>query len=139
MARIVALAETEERKYAVLTGKSQARLTEQRDRLGELDAHRHTYAGRTRRVGNMPAAHWQDYQRFLARLDDAVRSQKQIIRDCEKTVETHRRRWLVKRRRLESLQRVLERFQREELVAADRREQRVLDELPAGRQRFAER
>lgn len=137
MARLVALAEREERKFAVLTGKSQARLAQQRDRLGELNAHRHTYAGRTPQFGNMPASHWKDYQRFLSRLDDAVRSQSQIIKDCEKSFETHRRRWLVKRQRLEALQRVLDRFRQDEQVAADRREQRALDELPGASNRFS--
>ncbi|HNP34426.1 MAG TPA: flagellar export protein FliJ [Woeseiaceae bacterium] len=139
MTRILAIAEAEERKSAVLAGKVQSRLDEQRSRLGELYAHRHTYAGRTRDISSIPAAQWQDYQRFLGRLDNAVRSQSTIIRDCEKSVATHRRRWMVKRQRLESLQRVLERFREEERVARDRQEQRTLDEMSAGQRHFGGR
>lgn len=138
MTKLLALAETEERKVAVLAGKAQSHLAEQRNRLGELHAHRHTYAGRAQNVSSIPAAQWQDYQRFLSRLDEAVRSQRDIIKDCEKSVDTHRRRWLVKRQRLDSLQRVIDRFREEERVASDRREQRQLDELPAAPRQFSD-
>ena len=38
----------------------------------------------------------------------AVKAQQQIVRDCEKNLATHRQRWMVKRQKLESLERVRE-------------------------------
>ncbi len=134
--RILALAATEERRLAVQTGRSQARLNEQRTRLRELHEHRRTYAKRTPEAGNVPAAHWKDYQGFLGRLDQAVRSQQQIITDCERSLDLHRRRWQVKRQRVESLQQVVDRAEEVLRRATERREQRALDDLPAGRHGF---
>ena len=134
--RILALAATEERRLAAQTGRSQARLNEQRARLLELHQHRRTYGRRTPETGNLPAAHWKDYQRFLGRLDQAVRSQQQIITDCERSLDLHRRRWQVKRQRVESLQQVVDRAEAAARRDADRREQRTLDDLPAGRHGF---
>ena len=128
--KFVALASTEERTLGEATGHSQRRLQEEKDRLGELNAYRVDYAEKAKNMGNVHAAQWKDYQRFLARLDDAVRTQEQRIRDCEQTVEAHRQRWLAKRRRLESLERVLDRYRREEQAADERRDQRLLDDLP---------
>jgi len=134
--RILALAVTEERRLAVQTGRSQARLDEQRARLAELREHRRGYSRLSPESGNVPAAHWKDYQRFLGRLDHAVRSQQQIIADCERALDLHRQRWQVKRQRVESLQQVVDRTEEEVRRAADRREQRALDELPASQHGF---
>ena len=128
--KFVALASTEERTLGEETGQSQRRLQKEKERLGELNAYRVDYAEKARSVGDMRAAQWKDYQRFLARLDDAVRTQEQRIRTCEQNVEAHRQRWLAKRRRLESLERVLDRYRSEERAADERRDQRSLDDLP---------
>lgn len=129
--KIVALAGAEERRHGEETGRSQAQLNDQLSRLAELNAYRQGYADKTGNSADVHSAHWKDYQNFLYRLDDAVRSQQQIVQDCEQTVESHRRRWMAKRRRLESLERVLERYQKEEHSHAERLEQRALDDLPA--------
>ena len=128
--RIVSIAEAEERRHGELTGRSQSQLNEQRNRLGALQAYRVDYAGKGSSVSSVSSSHWKDYQAFLSRLDDAVRSQQQIVRDCEQAVEVHRQRWMEKRKRVESLTRVRDRFRDEEARHADRLEQRRLDDLP---------
>ncbi len=127
----MSLAEAEERRYGQMTGKSQLQLNDQLERLGELNAHRQSYVSKAKDIADIHSAHWKDYQNFLYRLDDAVRSQQSIVTDCEQTLESHRRRWMAKRRRLESLNRVLDRYQREEQVLSERREQKALDDIPA--------
>jgi len=79
------------------------------------------------------SAHWQDYQDFLRRLDTAVNAQQQIVRDCERNLEIHRQRWMAKRQRLQSLERVLEKYETEDQIHEARREQKRLDELPKSR------
>lgn len=98
-------------------------------RLGELNAYRQGYADLSHSVSNVSSAHWKDYQNFMQRLDQAVKSQQQIVRDSEQNLELHRRRWLAKRQRLESLQRVLESYRDEESMYAERLQQRALDDL----------
>ena len=131
MSRIVALEAAEERRHGAATGKSRRQLEEQTARLGELNAYRQGYAELTRSMKGVSSAHLNDYQSFLARLDQAVVSQQQIVRDSKQNLEMHRRRWMAKRQRLDSLKRVLERYDEEETQYLERRQQRALDDLPA--------
>ena len=129
--KLLALEAAEERRAGAATGKSLRSLEEQLAKLGELYAYRHGYADRTRGMTDVSSAHWKDYQSFLQRLDQAVASQQQVVHDSEQNVERHRRRWLARRQRLDSLQRVLERYQEEETRFMERQQQRVLDDLPS--------
>lgn len=138
ISKIVSLASSEERRYGAATGKSRRVLEEQVARLGELNAYRQSYSQLSNSLKNVGAAHWKDYQDFMSRLDHAVKSQQQIVRDSEQNLEMHRRRWLVKRQRLESLQRVLETYRHEESLHAERYAQRLLDEMPAADKAFDE-
>ncbi len=129
--KIVSLASAEERRCGAATGKSRRELDEQKARLGELNAYRHDYASLARSMNQVSSAQWKDYQNFMQRLDEAVRSQQQIVKDSEQQLELHRRRWLEKRKRLESLQRVLESYRDSEQLHDERLRQRELDDLPA--------
>ncbi len=128
--KIVALEASEEQRLGQEAGRSRQRLDEQLARLGELNAYRQTYASKSPSGPSVSAAQWQDYQDFLRRLDGAVQAQQQIVNDCEQNLESHRRRWLAKRRRLESLERVLEKYQQQDRSYQDRLEQKALDDLP---------
>lgn len=134
--KIVALAEAEERHFGVLTGRAQSRLNEQLGRLGELNAYRHDYADKAQENVKLHSAHWKDYQNFLFRLDDAVRSQQMIVDDCRQKLDAHRRQWMDKRQRLESLDRVRERFRQEEKLHDERLEQRTQDDMPPAPDRY---
>ncbi len=134
--KIVKIAETDERRFAEATGASQRQLNDQVARLGELNAFRHDYAAKSKSRGFTSAAQLKDYQDFLTRLDQAVTSQQQIIHDCEQNLERHRRQWQVKRQRLESLDKVRQRYVREELASQERQLQRTLDDRPSRRVRY---
>lgn len=130
LAKILAVAEAEERSLGLQTGRAQRKFLEETRKLGELNAYRESYAAGARGLEALRSSHWKDYQDFLARLDQAVHSQQQVVNDCAKNLELHRRRWLVKRQRVESLGRVRDRYRREETSHAERLEQRALDDLP---------
>ena len=130
LSKIVSLATSEERRCGAETGRSRRKLEEQLAKLGELNAYRQNYAELRQSMTGADAAHWKDYQSFMQRLDEAVKAQQQIVRESEQNLDRHRRRWLVKRQRLESLQRVLENYRSEEAVRAERHAQRALDDLP---------
>jgi len=129
--KLVSLASAEERQSGEKTGRAQSQLNDHLRRLAELNAYRQAYADKADSDARVHSVHWKDYQNFLFRLDEAVRSQQEIIHDSERTLESHRRRWMAKRQRLESLQRVQDRYLKEARVQAERREQRRLDDLPA--------
>jgi flagellar FliJ protein len=127
--KIVSLAAAEERSFGVQAGRSRKYLDEQLERLGELNAFRHNYTDKNPASSGVTAAVWKDYQSFLHRLDAAVSAQQQIIRDGERNLETHRQRWLAKRQRLESLERVLEKYKDQDRAYESRLEQKSADEL----------
>lgn len=127
--KIVAIAEADERRVGQQASRSQQRLEEQLARLGELNAYRRNYAGRTSTDSVVSSAHWQDYQSFLNRLDTAVKAQQQIVQDCERKLAAHRQRWMAKRQRVQSLERVVDKYQAEERRHEARREQKRLDDL----------
>ena len=129
--KIVALEASEEQRLGQEAGRSRQRLDEQLARLGELNAYRHNYANKSPSGSSVSSAQWQDYKNFLQRLDGAVQAQRQIVNDCEQNLETHRQRWLAKRRRLESLERVLDKYQQQDRAYEDRLEQKALDDLPS--------
>ena len=131
MRKIVSLAAAAERRESLAVGRSQQELNALVQRLDELNAYRREYASRPMPDGTVSALRWHDYQTFLARLDHAVKAQQQLILDRERNVDAHRRRWLVKRRRLDSLERVLDRYRDEERIAAERRRQKALDDRAA--------
>jgi len=127
--KVVSLASSEERRFGAETGKSQRRLNEQLSKLGELHAYRRSYQGKSPRTSGVNAIHWQDYHDFLRRLDSAVQSQQQVVRECERNAAAHRQRWMAKRQRLESLQYVLDKCRAEDAAKASRLEQKQLDDL----------
>lgn len=128
--KIASLAAAEERRFGEQAGRSQRHLNEQLEQLGELNAFRHNYAKKNVAPGGVSSAHLKDYRSFLDRLDTAVKAQQQIVRDCERNLATHRQRWLVKRQKLESLERVLEKYRAADLAHEEKLEQKLLDDLP---------
>ena len=128
--KVTRLAAAEERRFGELAGRAQHALDEQQNRLGELNAFRQSYAGRAASSTTLRAAHMQDYHNFLSRLDHAVKAQQQIVRDYEQRAAVHRQRWLEKRQRLESLQKMLEKYALEDRSHEARLEQKRLDEIP---------
>jgi flagellar FliJ protein len=75
-----------------------------------------------------PAAALRDYQTFLARLDDAIRQQAQIVSRSAAELEFERSRWRDAAIRLKSVSTVIDKWQREDRATADRAAQTETDE-----------
>ena len=138
ISKIIALETVEEQRHGAATGRSRQHLDDQLARLGELNAYRQSYADLSRSQKGLSSAHLKDFQRFIARLDQAVLSQQQVVRDSEQNLEMHRRRWLAKRQRLDSLKRVLDRYTEEEAQFLERQQQRAQDDLPLPEHPYAQ-
>ncbi|MEQ9563145.1 MAG: flagellar export protein FliJ [Woeseiaceae bacterium] len=132
--KVVSIAGSEERRESIELGKAQRALDDEVDRLAELQNYRSSYAERSLPETSLSAVRWQDYQHFLNRLDRAVAAQQQLILDGERNIDVHRRRWMAKRQRLESLERVVERYRKSESAHDERIVQKALDDLPAPRE-----
>lgn len=130
MRRIVLITKTEERSQCQAMGRAQKKLDDEVDRLGELKAYRHSYRRQFQPGGDVSSARWQDYQNFLQRLDQAVSAQKEQVLTGQQNRDAHRQRWLVKKQKLESLERIVDRYRRSEDMEHERRLQKTLDDLP---------
>jgi len=131
MQKICKLAKAEERRVAEEMGKVQRSLNAEISRLQELESYRQNYTEQFKSRGIISAARWQDYQNFLERIDRAVDGQKEQIMMGRETRDVHRRRWLVEKQKLDSLERVVDRFRKAENQASERRSQKALDDLTA--------
>ncbi|MDX1480335.1 MAG: flagellar export protein FliJ [Woeseiaceae bacterium] len=122
------IAEHEERQQSKAFGAAQRKLADSEARLEELNLYRREYEGSIASRSGSSAIHWQEHHRFLQRLDEAIASQAAIVRDGRARREAHRRQWTLKRQRLESLTRVVERLEAADSRDAERLEQRESDE-----------
>lgn len=128
--KIVSLAKSEEQRLGSEIARSRNAYDDHMTRLGELNAYRQNYLERSRTLTKATSAHWKDYQSFMHRLDKAVTSQQQIVKDSEMNLEKHRQRWHAKRQRLDSLQRVRDSYRSEEEAHKERLLQRSIDDMP---------
>lgn len=111
-------------------GQSQQFLDAQKTRLEELRTYRDQYARDFAISGEtgVSAIRLQDYRLFLNRLGEAVRQQEALIAQCENQHEQTRQQWVESRTHSQAIGKVVERYQAEEHVARERREQKEQDE-----------
>lgn len=128
--RVFRLSETEEKAEGRRMGEAQRRLDAAVAQLDELIAWRKSYAERRDQPQQLTSSHWQDYQRFLDRLDEAIEVQSGIVADGRRQCDAQRRRWLVTRQRSDSLERVVAHCRDDERRERERNLQNLSDDLP---------
>ena len=97
--------------------------------LEQLQAYRDEYVrNSTQSDGAIDAVKLQNYRSFLDRLGEALNQHLKSLDIARKEFEKRRAQWSEKRIEAESLNRVIDRFRKEEQHAADGREQREGDD-----------
>ncbi len=124
------IAEHEERQECRTMGESKKSLEDKLGRLEELNAYREAYAAKGKLKQGLNALQWQDYHKFLNRLDQAVVSQELVVRDGKAQQEVHKKRWMKKRQRLESLSRIVDRYKSAEFDEMERQLKKIQDSQP---------
>jgi flagellar FliJ protein len=105
------------------------KVTELERQLEQLQAYRDEYVrNSTQANGTMDAVKLQNYRSFLTRLGEALSQHQKSLENARREFEKRRAQWSEKRIEAESLNRVVDRFRKEEQNAADRREQREGDD-----------
>jgi len=99
-------------------------------RLHELISYREEYSRRYSEScgGGIGAMRLNEYRIFLSRLDQAIRQQQVQVEQARRDCDQKRQHWLASRTRAKALDKVMDRYQREELKDAERREQKEQDE-----------
>jgi flagellar FliJ protein len=133
---VVALAERDEQNECLEMKKVQQALDQAVDRLNELETYRRKYRSGPTLKSSVGAIRWQDYQRFLARLNQAVESQNQFVTTHVRTLEVHRRRWQEKHQRVGLLEKIVQRYIQAEAQRDQRSMQKALDELQPAAKSF---
>jgi flagellar protein FliJ len=105
------------------------KVTDLERQLEQLKTYRDEYVRNSAgTAGAMDAVKLQNYRSFLDRLGEALRQHHKNLDAARAEYERRRSVWSEKRVEAESLTRVVERFRKEEQHAADRREQREVDD-----------
>ncbi|HWW33120.1 MAG TPA: flagellar export protein FliJ [Steroidobacteraceae bacterium] len=127
--------ESDERRKAQTLASSERQVHESEAKLAELGGYREAYIRdfASRAGAGMNAARARDYQVFLARLDEALREQTEIVAQARATRTELLAKWSGAARRSAAVDRALERGVSEERRRLERREQHDADERAQGR------
>jgi flagellar protein FliJ len=119
-----------EKDRAVELGEARSRLAAAETKLHDLEQYRLDYeqAFQKRARGGQPVRALRDFQVFLARLDQAIQQQRQIVAAAQNDVSGHSALWQSAARQVKAVDSVVDRWQGEERRAEDRREQKETDE-----------
>ncbi len=127
--------ETDERRKAQTLAASERAVHESEAKLSELGSYRDAYVRdfALRAGAGMNAARARDYQAFLARLDEALREQSEIVSKARAARAELLAKWRGAARRSAAVDRALKRGLTEEQRRLERREQVDADERAQGR------
>jgi flagellar FliJ protein len=111
-------------------GDAQRRLVEAEARLNELANYRGEYLGafRKRAEDGTSVRALRDFQVFLARLDEALRQQENIVAAAREQTAGSRRNWQGAARQVKAVESVVDRWQHAEVRAGERRDQKESDD-----------
>ena len=123
----------QERRRAEALALSERRVAESESKLAELQSYHDSYVRgfAIRAESGIDGAMARDYQAFLARLEEALRQQTQIVIRTRAQRDGEMQTWQGAAQRAEAVGQMVRRFQSEEARAVDRREQVESDERSA--------
>jgi flagellar FliJ protein len=77
----------------------------------------------------MSATQLQEYRAFLAKLDEAITQQQEVVAASSVNHQSTRNFWQQKHSRTQALNKAVDRFREQEKKSADRHEQKENDDL----------
>jgi flagellar FliJ protein len=123
------IASTSAKDLSRIMADAGRKVSELERQLEQLQTYRDEYVrNSTQGNGAMDAVKLQNYRSFLDRLGEALNQHQKSLDIARGDFDTRRALWSEKRIEAESLNRVVDRFRKEEQSAADRREQREGDD-----------
>ncbi|WP_313054819.1 flagellar export protein FliJ [Pseudomonas lopnurensis] len=137
---VIEMAERAEREAARLLAQGQMQLAQAEAKLGELEQYFTDYQQQWLQQGSQGVSgQWlMNYQRFLSQLESAIGQQQRSVNWHRDNLLKLREQWRQRHARLGGLSKLVEGYLREARIAADKREQKLLDEFAqrlAGRPR----
>ncbi|MGK9064974.1 flagellar export protein FliJ [Stutzerimonas chloritidismutans] len=131
LAPVIDMAERAERDAARLFGQGQTQVAQAEAKLGELRQYFTDYQQQWLNQGSQGVSgQWlMNYQRFLSQLESAIAQQQRSLDWHRNNLDKLREQWQQRRARLDGLRKLVERYLQEARTAADKREQKLLDEF----------
>jgi flagellar FliJ protein len=131
LAPVVDMATETEREAARQLGRSLQQLQNSENQLVELRRYLGDYQQQWLTAGGQGVSgQWLiNYQRFLTQLDSAIGQQQRSVEWNQENVRKAREQWQKCYARLEGLRKLVQRYLDEARAAAEKREQKLLDEL----------
>lgn len=124
------LAKNGEDTAARALGECQQRFNEQQSRLDDLKSYRHDYVMQLKNASRsgLESGAMQRYQQFLAKIDEAIALQGQLVERTRQEYEEKNKQWSAARTKHKALDKAVTRHRTSELRQRERREQRQNDE-----------
>lgn len=127
-----AVRQADEKEQAALkrVAEAQSRVNIEKNKLAQLGEYRNEYLFRQdySRI-SLSAIELQEFNRFLAQLDDTISRQQAIIEQCERELDNRRSSWQKTQINCKVMHQVVENLQKEEVLQQMRNEQKVMDEF----------
>ena len=124
------VAESREQKAARHMGESHKHLLAEEAKLTQLRQYHIEYLQRFEDAAKrgLSSAQLQEYRAFLDKLDDAIRQQEGVVQAHKHEHDSKKDNWRQSHNRTQALNKVVDRYQRQELQSADRQEQKESDD-----------
>ncbi|MEJ2618895.1 MAG: flagellar export protein FliJ [Candidatus Thiodiazotropha sp.] len=123
-------AHTKEQNAARSMGKARKNLEQEEAKLLQLKQYHQEYLQRFEQMARegMTATQLQEYRTFLAKLDEAINQQQQVVAASMVNHNSQKTNWKQKHSRTQALNKVIDRYQEQERQSADRKEQKESDD-----------
>lgn len=127
---VVQHADKKEQDALQVVAQSQNLVSIEQNKLLQLEKYRTEYFNKQEQTQlSCSAIELQEFNRFLAQLDDTIKKQKDIIQLRERELEYKRVSWRETRINSKVMHQVVENLQREEQIQQLRSEQKAMDEF----------
>jgi len=126
---VVQHTDDKEQEALRVLAKSQSRLGLERTRLDQLNQYKHEYARTYQHNRVFSALELQEFNRFLAQLDDTIGRQRGVIELRQREMEQCRQLWQATRIDSKMMHTVVENLEKKAFMENERKEQKSLDEL----------
>lgn len=125
------LAQQSEDVAAQTLGKVQRELSEHNVKLSELIKYHEDYTSRFNQqaANGMSVVQVQSYQKFISQLKIAIEQEREYISRVTEACNSSKAEWTVERQKTQVLEKVMQRYQKQEQQVLNRKEQRLNDEF----------
>jgi flagellar FliJ protein len=128
---LVDLAEQELDKAQLTLKQLNANRDTTAQQIEELRSYRQDYMAKLTASGSMLPIQLSTTQAFINRLNQAIEGQQQQLASQQKMCEQAQDQWLEKRVRLQAMEKLYQKIQKQVRYGEDRAEQKMLDDLAA--------